>query len=65
MDKITEFLKRETGARLDYNARWLIWEEEWQVFERLPHARKTTTLYTGDNLGLALDYLKDMWNEGR
>jgi hypothetical protein len=67
MEIIADFLQSEIGTRLTYGWRWLVWDDmdKWQVYERLPYAKKTKTIYAGENLGEALDNLKSLWNEIR
>lgn len=39
--RIAEFL-RNSDARVSYGNRWLVWDDGWIVYERLPYKKITT-----------------------
>lgn len=57
---LEDFVKR-TNARVDFDSRWLYWEEianEWVVLDRPHYAKKNRTVYHGTNLDNALQALE-------
>ena len=37
--RISEFI-RNSDARVSYGNRWLVWDDGWIVYERLPYKKK-------------------------
>lgn len=41
--RISEFI-RNSDARVSYGNRWLVWDDGWIVYERLPYKKRTTEI---------------------
>jgi len=57
-----EELFKMSNVRVTLAGRWLYWDvlsQEWVVTERRPYMRRTTTLYRGIDLSVAIDTLKE------
>ena len=61
MDKFIIGCMKERDARLSIGSRWMIVDEfnNFTVYERKPYAKKTTVIYEGDRLIIALENLED------
>lgn len=55
MDIITALKTKD--LRLSGVDRWLVWDDEWIVYEREAYKKKTITLCVTDNIEVALSYL--------
>lgn len=42
--KISEFLRETNGSRITFKFRWLVWDEAWIVYERLPYKKRSTKI---------------------
>lgn len=52
-------LLRISGARVSMGNRWLVWCNEWQVYERKPYQKKTRQIIITDDLNEAIRKLEE------
>lgn len=65
-ETFVEFMRNTIGARISNGDKWLVLHSaspiSWVVYEKKSFAKKTTMLYNGGNIDVALTYLGDSYS---
>jgi len=54
---LEEALKEGNNARVLVGDKWLVWDDQWEVYQHKYGAHKVTCLYSGQNLDEAIETL--------